>query len=86
MSSPVSRGFRHLRRPSSGEEGRVPPGPVRDPGLPRDVGRPDSATPLTQCRAAPRPPADRGGRLHRGTLLLDRHGRRGAIAITVERL
>ncbi len=24
--SPVSRGFRHLRRPHAGEEGRVPPG------------------------------------------------------------
>ena len=26
MSSPVSRGFRHLRRPPAGEDGRVPPG------------------------------------------------------------
>ena len=26
MSSPVSRGFRRLRRPSPGKEGRVPPG------------------------------------------------------------
>jgi len=26
MSSPISRGFRRLRRPSAGEQGRVPPG------------------------------------------------------------
>jgi hypothetical protein len=86
MSSPVSRGFRHLRRPSSGEEGRVPPGQYVTQGFPVLSAGPTPRTPLTQCRAAPRPPADRGGRLHRGTLLLDRHGRRRAIAITVERL
>jgi hypothetical protein len=27
MSSPISRGFSRLRRPSDGEQGRVPPGP-----------------------------------------------------------
>ena len=26
MSSPISRGFRRVRRPSDGEQGRVPPG------------------------------------------------------------
>jgi len=32
MSSPVSRGFRHLRRPSPGQDGRVPPGQRIDLG------------------------------------------------------
>ena len=33
-SSPVSRGFRHLRRPSAGQEGRVPPGQYVTQGFP----------------------------------------------------
>jgi len=34
MSPPVSRGFRRLRRPSAGEDGRVPPGQYVTEGFP----------------------------------------------------
>jgi hypothetical protein len=47
MSSPVSRGFRHLRRPSPGEEGRVPPGQYVTQGFPVLSAGPTPRTPLT---------------------------------------
>jgi hypothetical protein len=50
MSSPVSRGFRHLRRPSAGEEGRVPPGQYATHWLPGAVGR---ARRISRCRTEP---------------------------------
>jgi len=45
MSSPVSRGFRHLRRPSVGEEGRVPPGQYVTQGFPVLSAGPTPHTP-----------------------------------------
>jgi DMSO/TMAO reductase YedYZ molybdopterin-dependent catalytic subunit len=48
MSSPVSRGFRHLRRPSAGEEGRVPPGQYVTQGFPVLSAGPTPHTPLSQ--------------------------------------
>jgi DMSO/TMAO reductase YedYZ molybdopterin-dependent catalytic subunit len=46
MSSPVSRGFRHLRRPSAGEEGRVPPGQYVTQSFPVLSAGPTPHTPL----------------------------------------
>jgi hypothetical protein len=49
MSSPVSRGFRHLRRPadpSAAEEGRVPPGRYVTQGFPVLSAGPTPHTPL----------------------------------------
>ena len=48
MSSPVSRGFRHLRRPSAGEEGRVPPGQYVTQGFPVLSAGPTPHTPLPE--------------------------------------
>jgi hypothetical protein len=48
MSSPVSRGFRHLRRPSAGEEGRVPPGQYVTQGFPVLSADPTPHTPLPE--------------------------------------
>ena len=46
MSSPVSRGFRHLRRPSAGEEGRLPPGQYVTQSFPVLSAGPTPHTPL----------------------------------------
>ena len=48
MSSPVSRGFRHLRRPSAGEAGRVPPGQYVTQGFPVLSAGPTPHTPLPE--------------------------------------
>ena len=48
MSRPVSRGFRHLRRPSVGEEGRVPPGQYVTSDFPVLSAGPTPHTPLDQ--------------------------------------
>ena len=48
MSSPVSRGFRHLRRPSAAKEGRVPPGQYVTQGFPVLSARPTPHTPLPE--------------------------------------
>ena len=48
MSSPVSRGFRHLRRFSAGEEGRVPPGQYVTQGFPVLSAGPTPHTPLPE--------------------------------------
>jgi DMSO/TMAO reductase YedYZ molybdopterin-dependent catalytic subunit len=51
MSSPVSRGFRHLRRPadpSATEEGRVPPGQYVTQGFPVLSAGPTPHTPLPE--------------------------------------
>jgi DMSO/TMAO reductase YedYZ molybdopterin-dependent catalytic subunit len=48
MSSPVSRGFRHLRRPSAGEEGRVPLGQYVTQGFPVLSAGPTPHTPLSE--------------------------------------
>jgi len=48
MSSPVSRGFRHLRRPSAGEEGRVPPGQYVTKDFPVLSAGPTPHTPLPE--------------------------------------
>jgi ferredoxin-NADP reductase len=51
MSSPVSRGFRHLRRPadpSAAEEGRVPPGQYVTQGFPVLSAGPTPHTPLPE--------------------------------------
>jgi len=46
MSAPVSRGFRHLRRPSAGEQSRVPPGQHVTQGFPVLSTGPTPHTPL----------------------------------------
>src|SRR6266568_3098442 len=48
MSSPVSRGFRHLRRPSAEQEGRVPPGQYVTQGFPVLSAGPTPHTPLSE--------------------------------------
>ena len=48
MSSPISRGFRHLRRPSDGEEGRVPPGQYVTQDFPVLSAGPTPHTPLPE--------------------------------------
>jgi DMSO/TMAO reductase YedYZ molybdopterin-dependent catalytic subunit len=48
MSSPVSRGFRHLRRPAPGEEGRVPPGQYVTQDFPVLSAGPTPHTPLPE--------------------------------------
>jgi hypothetical protein len=48
MSSPVSRGFRHLRRPSADQEGRVPPGQYVTQGFPVLSAGPTPHTPLPE--------------------------------------
>ena len=48
MSGPVSRGFRHLRRPSPGKEGRVPPGQYVTQGFPVLSAGPTPHAPLPE--------------------------------------
>src|SRR5580704_8985316 len=48
MSSPVSRGFRHLHRSSVGQEGRVPPGQYVTEGFPVLSAGPTPHTPLQE--------------------------------------
>ena len=48
MSSPISRGFRHLRRPSDGEQGRVPPGQYVTQDFPVLSAGPTPHTPLPE--------------------------------------
>ena len=49
MSSPVSHGFRHLRRPSAGPGEPGAAGSVRNPRLPGAVGPPGTPhTPLPE--------------------------------------
>ncbi len=48
MSGPVSRGFRHLRRPTADHEGRVPPGQYVTQGFPVLSAGPTSHTPLPE--------------------------------------
>jgi hypothetical protein len=48
MSSPVSRGFRRLRRPSAEQEGRVPPGQYITQGFPVLSAGPTPHTPLSE--------------------------------------
>jgi hypothetical protein len=46
MSSPISRGFRHLRRPSDSEQDRVPPGQYVTQDFPVLSAGPTPHTPL----------------------------------------
>jgi len=48
MSSPISRGFRRLRRPSAGEQGRVPPGQYVTQDFPVLSAGPTPHTPLPE--------------------------------------
>jgi DMSO/TMAO reductase YedYZ molybdopterin-dependent catalytic subunit len=48
MSGPVSRGFRHLRRPPAGHEGRVTPGQYVTQGYPVLSAGPTPHTPLPE--------------------------------------
>jgi DMSO/TMAO reductase YedYZ molybdopterin-dependent catalytic subunit len=48
MSSPVSRGFRHLHRAPPGQEGRVPPGQYVTDGFPVLSAGPTPRTPLPE--------------------------------------
>ena len=48
MSRPISRGFRHLRRPPDGEEGRVPPGQYVTQDFPVLSAGPTPHTPLPE--------------------------------------
>jgi DMSO/TMAO reductase YedYZ molybdopterin-dependent catalytic subunit len=48
MSRPISRGFRHLRRPSDGEQGRVPPGQYVTQDFPVLSAGPTPHTPLPE--------------------------------------
>ena len=48
MSSPVSRGFRHLRRPPADQEGQVPPGQYVTQGFPVLSAGPTPHTPLPE--------------------------------------
>src|SRR5215831_2225591 len=48
MSSPISRGFRHLRRPSDAEQGRVPPGQYVTQDFPVLSAGPTPDTPLPE--------------------------------------
>ena len=59
MSSPVSRGFRRVRRPSAGEQDRVPPGQYVTQDFPttKTVERTAVRGRLTwQVATAPSPP------------------------------
>jgi hypothetical protein len=49
MGSPVSRGFRHLRRPSTDQESRVAPGQYVTQGFPVLSAGPTPPTPLLDC-------------------------------------
>ena len=57
MTSPVSRGFRHVRRPPAGEQARVPPGQSVTTGFPVLSAGPTPHTPLADWTFAIR----RGG-------------------------